>query len=361
MKIGIVNFHPSSNYGGMLQYYALQTVLERMGHDVELVNRRWGNYIAPRPSLRSRLIAGITPPRQANPFDRFRKKYLHISSLITSKSDLSEYAKTKDAILAGSDQIWNVDCMDLMGGYYLLDWVPDSLRRLSYSASFGTDSYGFDQKKIKLTKKLLNRFESISVRENTGVELCNSLFGVKAVQHIDPTLLLKIDDYKSLFLNCTEYRGDYILSYFLDKTVEKKRLVKQLCKQEGIKSIDNNPQTNRLQRILKPSVYEQPSIQQWLRNIFEARLVVTDSFHGMVFSLLFNKPFICIGNNKRGITRFNSLCETFDIEDTIIPEESLSVLLQNNIIKINKINFSAVNKQLDTERERSIAYFKRWN
>ena len=62
MKIGIVNFHPSSNYGGMLQYYALQTVLERMGHDVELVNRRWGNYIAPRPSLRSRLIAGITPP-----------------------------------------------------------------------------------------------------------------------------------------------------------------------------------------------------------------------------------------------------------------------------------------------------------
>lgn len=359
MKIGIVNFHPSSNYGGTLQYYALQTVLERMGHNVELVNRRWGSYIEPRPSLRRRLITTITPPR-ANIFESFRKKYLHISRFITSNSDLLEYAKSQDAILAGSDQIWNVDCMDLMGGYYLLDWVPDGVRKLSYSASFGSDSYGSDQKKIEQTKKLLNRFDSVSVREKSGVELCNSLFGIKAIQHIDPTLLLSIDDYRSLYANCSDCKGDYILSYFLDKTEEKNRLVKQLCQQEGIKTIDNNPQANRLQRFLKSSVCEQPSIQQWLRNIFDARMVVTDSFHGMVFSLLFNKPFICIGNNKRGNARFNSLCETLALEDVIIPEESLSVLLQKKEIKINIINYSAVNKQLDIQRERSISYFERF-
>ena len=89
-------------------------------------------------------------------------------------------------------------------------------------------------------------------------------------------------------------------------------------------------------------------------------MVVTDSFHGMVFSLLFNKPFICIGNNKRGNARFNSLCETLVLEDVIIPEESLSVLLQKKEIKINIINYSAVNKQLDIQRERSISYFERF-
>lgn len=358
MKIGVVNFHPSTNYGGILQYYALQTILERLGHEVQLVNRRWGTYLLPKQSLKQKIIKRIAP---YDPFDLFRSAHCRIGMPIESDYGLLEYAQTQDAILAGSDQIWNMECMKVMGNYFFLDWVPENVRRFSYAASFGYDSYDANLENIAKTKMLLQRFENISVREYSGVELCKNLFGINAYYHIDPTLLLSVEDYRRLFQSCTVSHGDYILSYFLDKTKQKIALQNKLSQQERINVIDNNPTGNKWNRIFNSHKYSHPTIEQWLRNIHDARIVITDSFHGMVFSILFNKPFLCIGNQKRGMTRFESLCKTFHLGNIVYSESSLSNLLNKKEIIISNIDYTMVNQLLNVQRKRSIDYFNSWN
>lgn len=358
MKIGIVNFHPSYNYGGTLQYYAMQMVLSQLGHEVQLINRRWGDYSLPRPNFVQMMTKRFFPFIDA--FETFRKTHCRIGYPIRSDRELREYAKSLDAVLAGSDQIWNAGCMKVMGGYYLLDWVPYGVRHLSYSASFGCDSYEVSDEELEMTKSLLCRFEDVSVREYAGVDLCSSLFDIQAQYHIDPTFLLSIQDYEQLFLSCTEKKGDFILSYFLDKTEEKAYLAHKLSLQIGIGVIDNNPLCNRCKLILNPKKYKQPSVEQWVRNIYDAQIVVTDSFHGMVFSLLFNRPFLCIGNEHRGLARFDSLCRTFDLGNIILSESSLGSLLSNEEIIIPKVNYTAVNRLLEVQRTRSMNYFNRW-
>ena len=196
MRIAIVTFHSSQNYGAVLQCYALQTVLIEMGHDIEIIDRLFDKFNI--PSYRFKRVKKVIFP---NYFERFREKFLKLSEHINSQQDLYDIQNRYDVIITGSDQIWNFDCIKKMGYYYYLDWVTSlNVRKISYAVSFGKDAFELSDEVKKKVTGCLKGFSSISVREKSGIDICQNMLGLKADYDLDPTLLLSADDYNSCLL-----------------------------------------------------------------------------------------------------------------------------------------------------------------
>ncbi len=154
---------------------------------------------------------------------------------------------------------------------------------------------------------LLKKFDAVSVREASGINICRNYFGVEALQMLDPTLLLSADDYRGLICKAhTEPSNGNILVYILDKTPEKVALVEKIAKDKNLipfwlDSPDEYQSNLPLEKQIKMSV------EQWLKSFGDAEFVFTDSFHGCIFSIIFRKQFLVFGNPKRGLSRFYSL------------------------------------------------------
>ena len=345
MKIGILTLPLHTNYGGILQAYALQTVLERMGHEVNVIEKEKqplsiNKYKMPF-AYGKRIIKNIMgknvpifyeqkynreQPIIRQYTDQFIEKYIH---LIKYKefSDIKE--SEYDAIVVGSDQIWRpryfrVDNIENAFLKFAENW---NIKRIAYAASFGTDEWEYTTKQTSICGELLKKFDAVSVREDSGVKLCKEHFSVEAQHVLDPTMLLNKEDYIKLFeANNTPKSKGNLLCYFLDETNEKKELIKRIAKEKGLIPFNVKSKSDNINSPISDCV--QPPLEQWLRGFYDAEFVVTDSFHACVFSILFNKPFIVCGNKKRGLSRFESLLNVFE----------LSKLLINNIPEYQNIN-----------------------
>ncbi|MRT91922.1 polysaccharide pyruvyl transferase family protein [Ancylomarina sp. 16SWW S1-10-2] len=341
MKIGIVTFYASANFGAVLQCYALQQVLIKQGHDVSIINRKYGNYDFPKYRF-SRIKKILFP----NYFNKFRLKYLHLTKHIACKEDLDAVEERYDVILAGSDQVWNCDCINIMGYYFYLDWVSEKTKKISYAASFGKDKFDVSEEKIKRVKELLSLFSYVSVRENSGVNICNELFSVNAQQDLDPTLLLEAKEY-GLITKLKQKHKPYLCKFFLDSSLEKEDFVNNISLNKQLKIVNIYPHVLNKWKGIFHSKYRLPSIGEWLKGIHNADLIITDSFHGVVFSILFNKEFICINNKERGSARFESLLSLLNIKDRLVNIE--------DPIQLSKaIDYREVNKLLKNARVKSI-------
>ena len=164
---------------------------------------------------------------------------------------------------------------------------------------------------------MLKLFDAVSVRENSGIELCKKYFDVDAIQVLDPTMLLSREDYASVINDSTTPapQGD-LLQYVLDKSDSITELVNHIAKEKMMKpfSVSGKPFTEGQ----KAEKCICPSIESWLRGFRDAKFVITDSFHACVFSMIFNKPFCVVGNKSRGMARFNSLLKMFNQEFRLI-------------------------------------------
>lgn len=333
MKIGIITLPLHTNYGGILQAYALQAVLERMGHDVCLIEERRGplslplwkaplsygkrilkNILGhPCPIFYERKVNRETPIVRQNT-DKFINIYIK-RRIVDSFSDLNE--NDFDAIVVGSDQIWRPKYFPHIE-HAFLDFTKDwNIKRIAYAASFGTDDWEYNSKQTSECGRLLRMFDAVSVREDLGVDLCKRYFGVEAQHVLDPTMLLVKEDYIKLFeaANTPKSNGN-LLCYILDETEEKTALIKSIAGEKGlipfnVKSISDDINSPLSERI-------QPSLEQWLRGFYDADFVITDSFHACVFSIIFNKPFIVYGNVNRGMSRFISLLNMFGLKDRLV-------------------------------------------
>ena len=335
MKIGILTLPLHTNYGGILQAYALQTVLERMGHEVHVIEKEkrplsinkykmpltYGKRIAKNLMGKKVPIFYEQKYNREQPIirqytDQFIEKYIH---LIKYKefSDIKE--SEYDAIVVGSDQVWRPKYFGInqIEQAYLRFAENWNIKRMAYAASFGTDEWEYTTKQTSICGELLKKFDAVAVREESGVQLCKEHFRVEAQHVLDPTMLLEKEDYIKLFeANNTPKSQGNLLCYFLDETDEKKELIKRVAKEKRLipfnvksKSEDiNSPISDRIQ----------PPLEQWLRGFYDAEFVVTDSFHACVFSILFKKPFFVVGNITRGMSRFVSLLDMFGIVDRII-------------------------------------------
>ncbi len=333
MKIAILTLPLHTNYGGILQCYALQTVLERMGHKVRVLSRpRYGrSYCIIYPMavckrLFKRFILGKNVAifkalyeivRQNT--DKFIHKYIH---QYTKRLWTDKIASNFDAIVVGSDQVWRPLYSQPIEEAFLSFLGDAKIKRISYAASFGVDNCEYTKEQIDTCSSLLKKFDAVSVRESSGIKLCQECFGIKAVQMLDPTFLLSADDYRALIKNGkTEPIKGNLLVYMLDRTKEKEDLVERIAKEKGLipfwmsSDIDDDMLTLE-QRIKMP-------VEQWLRSIDDSEFVLTDSFHGCIFSIVFGKQFLAVGNKDRGLSRFNSLLETFSLNNRLIlsPDE----------------------------------------
>lgn len=355
MKIAIVTLIGEFNYGNLLQSYAMQTVLQRMGHDTIILNRR------PNQSLKLlflrifsflksiiyRLLLNNKDVLLVNPFAEnynvrnrvdcsglkdFVNKYLHRSHSLRSSDEMIKYVQKAqfNAYIVGSDQVWREEYTQSIEEMFLSFLPYDcKAKRIAYAASFGTEHIPISLNKLSICSDLLNQFNSVSVREKSAVELCNDIFGVQAVHVLDPTMLLTKDDYEAIFksISAPKSKGT-LLTYILDNNdcIETKITFYSSVKNLVPFSV------NTLEKIKSIGYsYRLPSIYTWLRGFYDAEYVITDSFHACVFSIIFHKPFICIGNRNRGMSRFDSLLNMFGLEDRFVGINDMENYIEKDI------------------------------
>lgn len=316
MKIGILTLPPSLNYGGILQAYALQTILSQMGHDVRVfmhTSKHRSAILMPAVYAvrlyRNLFTANKTPLFVECQFRRkqqFTAKFIHDRIRQFPLKSLRELTPSDvDAIVVGSDQIWRREFLaDLWG---LTDYFNFSkgwnIKRIAYAASFGVDDWEYTPSETRQFAASLKQYDAVSVREDSGVVLCAQQLNVPSAQVIDPTLLLSKANYTELFQSTdTSKSSGNLMTYVFSKSSEKDTLVRKIAEQYNLIPFDSNPD-----RILPP-------VEQWLRGFHDAEFVVTDSFHACVFAIIFRKPFVVFGNRGRGLARFASLLKLFGLE-----------------------------------------------
>lgn len=334
MKIGILTLPLHTNYGGTLQAYALQTVLERMGHQpcfIEKCRKPVRLSVVKMPFVYAKRIAKNIMGQQYPIF--FEQKINREEPLVRQNTDkfVNKYIKRRlvdnfselgrddfDAIIVGSDQVWRpryfTDGIENAYLEFAKDW---KVKRIAYAASFGTDEWEYSPVQTVTCSKLLRAFDAVSVREESGVSFCCEHFGVEAQHVLDPTMLLTTDDYIKLFkATDTPVSTGTMLCYILDETPEKNALVNRIARERGLIPFYVNSKVGDFTAPLSERI--QPPVEQWLRGFYDADFVVTDSFHACVFSILFNKAFVVMGNEKRGLTRFTSLLSNFGLANRFV-------------------------------------------
>jgi hypothetical protein len=340
MKIGIICHPLYYNYGGILQAWALEQVLVQRGHEVV-------HYEVKQPIYRPSLVlivkrlgykilrnweCSIFSERHNNKIWNRKIKFpqsfvkTHINRVLVNhltEIDLS----LLDVFIVGSDQVWRPEynrgyCYDYDIANAFLSFTEGvtNLKRIAYAASFGVDNWEFTDDEESRCKTAIQQFDAISVREKSGVELCATHFGVSAEHVLDPTMLLNADNYRVIaqkYSNneCLMPKGD-LFCYILDEAQGKSDLIDKLKSTNsftpfsvGVSSADMvNPKVGK----------QQQPVEYWLKGFDQSSLVVTDSFHAVVFSILFRKPFVVFANKERGIARLASLLSLFGLENRLI-------------------------------------------
>lgn len=362
------------NYGGLLQAAALQKVLKDMGHDPYTVRKESTGYYYQRfdslklfflwlmelsglYSLRMMLQERVRKPHRILGtgfctffnLHMFRLRYIQQTKWIRSKLSQSVARKLNfDTYIVGSDQIWRYIYHSKNIDQSYLSFLPLEVRQrsFSYAASFGSSSWEYSANATEQCKQLLSDFQAVSVREHSGVELVRRYLGCEAEWMPDPTCLLTERDY-SMLIDMSQTprgKGSYLACYCLDETDEKKKKVEAL--------------SHSLQLPVKylggESDGQVQSVESWLGDIRDARCVVTDSFHGCMFSLIFGKEFVCLRNAERGNARFDTLEEMFDMKDVFHPAPD-PVLP----VRISEERWKFINERLAAYRERGLDFLRR--
>lgn len=379
MKIGILTQPLHTNYGGLLQAFALQKYLRDMGHEVLTVDysRKPRAWLAPY-RLARRCVAKFVLRRNISLFPKplplgagkFTRRFIEENIRTTKKifapareRDFAEYEF--EAFVVGSDQTWRPAYSPHMPTFFL-DFLGDDTgtRRVAYASSFGKDEWEFTPEMTKICAPLAKKFHAISVREDSGVSLCEKYLGVSAEHVIDPTMLLSKEDYCEIVAR-DEERGllekriseKRLLAYVLDEAPEKRAVINSGAGTLGLMPEEIMPK----QEEISSGAKAYPPVSAWLRGFRDAEFVVTDSFHGCVFSIIFNKPFIAIGNASRGMSRFRSLLKTFGLENRLVLLDANSAALRERVFALipEKIDWDTVNALRSREQSRSREFLEK--
>lgn len=345
MRIALLNFPLDNNYGGNLQRFALMRVLENMGHDVTHLNRQriWQpDWYVPEPLWKRWLKQKLNRPfpdfsqcecnldyvKENIIIQPFYGKYIKHTEVITPYDDMRKYDYF-DAYIVGSDQIWRYD---FVWGYtypsVFFDFVKHkrNIKRIAYGISFGNSEVEIPQEMKRVIDKLYKKFDFVSVREDTGIDVLSQLgwTSPQAVQVLDPTLLLNKEDYINIVKEADTMPspGD-MFCYVIDQKNETDALIEKLATEKKLVPF-------KISLNLSNAV----SIEQWLRSFMDAEFILTDSYHGFVFSIIFNKPVKLILNDHRGSDRYMSLMRLLDYN----PEAGLFDWDRiNNKLKVAKL------------------------
>lgn len=306
MKIGILTFHWATNYGAVLQCYALQEYLKEQGHNVEIINYKpwhfdfWAKYIR-RPWLLKNLRKDLIARKKESKLALFRSQYLNMTKRYYSAAQMAKAQMNYDVVISGSDQVLNAS-FTLYGenkptpAYYLEAF--EKAQRIGYAVSFGCNNYPQDA--LAYAKQWINNFDKIGVREQTGLDILDSMDfnGIKQIVP-DPTILRGRSLFKDIKIERYKQRN-YICAYILRKHLELP------C--DNVVYIDdfNNPLP----------------MEQWLGFIAGSKYLITNSYHGMIVAILNHVPFAILADASHMNDRFYSLLERIGLTDRILNHES---------------------------------------
>lgn len=360
-----------SNYGGILQAFALQKAICGLGWACDTVNytpHGWCEWLT-KQGLRAKLrywwrLAAIQfcnkhecIPRYLVPARHalFKKCFMHLFHLDWHYRQMKKLTKT-NAFIVGSDQVWRCEYVREMGvPMYFLSFATQEQRRrsIAYAASFGSDEWEGTPEETAECAKLIKDFKAVSVREHSGIHICKEVFGVDAVQMPDPTLLLDAEDYSKVIRRwwTRKLPQPFMSVYLLDETEEKKELTQSVAKTTQL-----YPQQLTAHEDAPKAMDRIPlSVPQWLRCMCDCECVLTDSFHGCVFAIIFNKPFVCLGNEARGSARFDSLLGTFNLQNRLLTNPTAE---QVSECMHTPIDWERVNAIRHSEKQRAIQFLK---
>lgn len=365
-KIGIVTYWDTKdNYGSILQNYALQTFLKTRGFEPELIRIKTNSkknikdlfillkkneglvkacvFILTYP-LRYILKKNFEKKQNKRNFSVFQNRNLNMTKIFDSYNELKNSTLSYDLLIAGSDQIWNFYDYSLTDAYnlihtYFLDFGNSDIKRISCAASFGKDS--INKNHIDEIKPLIQKFDFVSVREEYGIDLCKILGVDKSVKQEDPTFLLDTKHYELLADSVSvKQRRKYVLLYLLSNNCDFNLPV--FYKWASDKDLDvvyvsGNDSLRNKNKYSK----EYSTVEEWLSLIKNAEYVFTNSFHGTIFCIKFNKQFLTILQSGKFVlqnARINSLLQAFNLKDRLFSG------LYDAISSV--INYDVVNQQM---------------
>lgn len=361
-RVGLLTLPLHKNYGGILQAAALYEYLTTSGFETVLLERgirkSWKNavaqFLARTPSA---IILGagsrIFRHEKFHALQSFISNHRFIWRFLPRRSGpIHDSAGMRhaidrlglDIIIVGSDQVWRQDYLppDALSDYFLGFAEGTSARRVSYAASFGHAGWRYPEHTDEVSA-LLSRFSAVSVREASGVGICSDVLGRgDAVHVLDPTLLVDPAFYKRVADAPTAKTGKVLFEYILDHDGEVPTIGEDVAA-----SLWSEYEICSVALEVGGAL---PGVGGWVRAIMDADFIVTDSFHGMVFSIIFQKDFIALVNHKRGADRFISLVGLLGLEDRLLAENSRSHARE---ISARPIDYSAVSVRLELLRERS--------
>lgn len=372
-KIAILTQAPlGTNYGNTLQAYALQEVLKKNKYDVTVLDRvkseiyaitHWNlsqikNEILNYIDKKNRLTPSVFNEIFKDHF-QFVNEQINISERLHTDAELKKhFHKNKyDTVIVGSDQTWRPKYSPNIYNYFL-DFLEnnESIKKIAYASSFGTSEWEFNKEETHRCAELAKKFDAVSVREKSGVDLCYDYLDVKAEWVLDPTLLLTKEDYKAVVNKKNLPKRSGLFSYVLDENDKITKTIEHIADILELEHFINQPKWRRNDKTGKSlEELKYPSVEGWLKAFDDADFIVTNSFHGTVFSIIFNKPFLTIVNTARGASRFKSLLEEFGLENRLIEENDDSFEQIEKIVHI-PINYIPVNIKLEQLREKSLSF-----
>lgn len=369
-KVAILTQAPvGTNYGSTIQTYALQVFLKKHNYLPTTVDRiRAENHSSLKVKasiLKSELKniftseLNITPRIFNKIFNeqfKFVKENISISKRIETDAELKQHFEKEkyDIVIVGSDQTWRPKYSPNIYNYFL-DFLGGNkkIKKIVYATSFGTAEWEFTPEETIKCKRLSQGFDAVSVREKSGIDLCQQHLGFTPEWVLDPTMLLCKEDYLKVVNKKKIPNRSALFSYILDETENIERTIENVKTILNVDSFINQPisrSKNITGSVLSDLIY--PSVEGWIKAFDQADFIVTNSFHGTVFCIIFNKPFLTIVNKQRGASRFYSLLSEFKLEDRLVYEEDTDI---ETIVK-TAVDFTYANQRWDELKQQSTAF-----
>lgn len=340
--VGIVGWWFASNYGSCLTYYALGNVLADMGKQIILIKL---------PTM-----SGLPWDVDTKISIDFLKKFFKISN-DRDFSTLHEVNHFCDAFMLGSDQMWRVDSLRLVGYSFFLDFVDKNKKKIAFSTSFGNEHFSNNVEITATASDFLKRFDAISVREKSGINTCKKEFGVDAEQILDPVFLCKKEVYERVMEDVQDKVPDkYLLCYILDPSPGKVAAARKLAEHEGLEILTilgMKEYSNAINHWNIGKVLPKVTPEQFLYYIKNCSYLLTDSHHGTCFGIIFEKQYVAFVNKGRGATRFETVADILGLRDRLF-YDPVTPLISKKVFE--PIDYSSVKQRLQPEIDRAMEW-----
>lgn len=388
MRVAVLTFARTNNYGATLQCYALAKYVESHGHEVKIINvplvapgkaRRKNLSLRLRDKfirLKERIIPSKQPdyekrfyrtPEQLKIdkqwsdknmilFDDFRKKFLKniTREYITEQDFISDYPDA-DLYIVGSDQVWNIWVTNIQYPIFFFSFVKPEKTCISYAACMGGDrKFNFEKDEINTISSLLDKFNGISVRDETGIDILRKKFNKDAIQVLDPTFLPSVTDYDPILADSNIDAKGCLFNFKFIINESWVQVIHHIANKKNLKI--------RMDTCLIPieglEFRPECSVADWLKLIKTSDFIFTDSFHGMVFCILFRKNFIATPSYKGGEERYMDLAKKFGLEDRIYftPDE----VIKNTDIWMKPIDYDKVYRNIEIWKNKSYTFINKF-